>query len=235
MKRILLTLYVLLTFGLSGHAQSLTLEYNFGYGDYRMSEMKDYLKDAEIPFDGAEIVDNFPGYLTQDTRVGMEWGNHHFGVLFNYMNTAGKRGLTDYSGHYYFEMRDKGYKLGAFYRFRLANEPLGFLTFQPYLQLSAGAVLNKVKLSEDMFFDLLPDQTFINERKLSGTNFFVEPAFGVKIGLCRYAALNVSVGYEWDPFKGLHASDSGAPAVFDADWSGYCTQVGLIFYWHLKK
>ena len=51
--------------------------------------MKDILKNQMLPVTNAQVTDNFPGYVTQDTRVGLEWSRHHAGVLFNYMNTAG--------------------------------------------------------------------------------------------------------------------------------------------------
>lgn len=66
----------------------------------------------------------------------------------------------------------------------------------------------------------------------SGKNFFVEPAFGIKFGLCRHVALNVSVAYEWDAVKQKHKSRN---SDFKVDWSGYRAQAGLVFYLNLKK
>ena len=66
------------------------------------------------------------------------------GFLFNYMNTAGKNGVTDYSGSCDYKLRNKGYKLGAFYHFCLVKEKVSIFTFEPYVGLSTGFVLNKV-------------------------------------------------------------------------------------------
>ena len=141
MKKVLLFIALLFFFGRLGQAQSLTVEYNIGHGSYQMSDMEDFLNRMELPVSNAQVTDNFPGYVTQDTRVGLEWSRHHAGVLFNYMNTAGKKGITDYSGSCNFELRNKGYKLGAFYRFRLVKEEISIFTFEPYIQFSAGQIV----------------------------------------------------------------------------------------------
>ena len=98
MKKVLLFIAILFFFDRFGQAQSLTIEYNIGHGSYQMSDMKDILKNQMLPVTNAQVTDNFPGYVTQDARVGVEWRRHHVGFLFNYMNTAGKNGVTDYSG-----------------------------------------------------------------------------------------------------------------------------------------
>ena len=78
------------------------------------------------------------------------------GVLFNYMNTAGKNGVTDYSGSCDYELRNKGYKLGAFYHFCLVKEKVSIFTFEPYVGLSTGFVLNKVNEINRLFVESDP-------------------------------------------------------------------------------
>ena len=89
MKKVLLFIAILFFFDRFGQAQSLTIEYNIGHGSYQMSDMKDILKNQMLPVTNVQVTDNFPGYVTQDARVGVEWRRHHVGFLFNYMNTAG--------------------------------------------------------------------------------------------------------------------------------------------------
>lgn len=236
MKKILLFIALLFLSGRFGQAQSLTVEYNIGHGSYQMSDMKDMLKEMILPVTNAQVTDNFPGYVTQDTRVGIEWRRHHVGALFNYMNTAGKKGVTDYSGSCNYELRNKGYKLGAFYRFRLVKEEISIFTFEPYVGLSTGVVLNKVKEANRLFIESDPAAGYRQENSFSGKNFFVEPAFGIKFGLCRHVALNLSVAYEWDAVKQGHPiGNAETPSTFKVDWSGYRAQAGLIFYLNLKK
>lgn len=236
MKQIALWISLWICCSLSAGAQSLTVEYNFGHGAYKMSGMKSLLKANHLPVANPVITDNFPGYLTEDVRIGVEWKRHHLGALFTYMNTAGRSGMEDYSGACYFSVRSKGYKLGGFYRFRLADEKLGRFTFQPYLQASAGVVLNDVKETYDLSFYESPEASSWEVYKQSGTNFFIEPAFGIKFGLCRYVALNLCVAYEWDVVRNLNdVGQASHTAQADVDWSGYRAQAGLIFYLNLKK
>lgn len=236
MKQTALWMCLWMCCSLSAGAQSLTVEYNFGHGAYKMSGMKSLLEAGSLPVANPVVTDNFPGYLTEDARIGVEWKRHHLGALFTYMNTAGRRGTADYSGACYFSVRSKGYKLGGFYRFRLADEKLGRFTFQPYLQASVGVVLNDVKETYDFSFSESPESSSWKEYKQSGTNFFVEPAFGIKFGLCRYVALNLSVAYEWDVVRGLnYVGETNYAPSSDVDWSGYRAQAGLIFYLNLKK
>ena len=236
MKKVLLFIALLFFFGRLGQAQSLTVEYNIGHGSYQMSDMEDFLNKMELPVTNAQVTDNFPGYVTRDTRMGIEWRRHHVGVLFNYMNTAGRKGVTDYSGSCNYELRNKGYKFGAFYRFRLVKEEISIFTFEPYVGLSTGVVLNKVKEANSLFIESDPEAGYWKENTFSGRNFFVEPAFGIKFGLCRYVALNLSVAYEWDAVKQEHTIEKAeSPLTFKVDWSGYRAQAGLIFYLNLKK
>lgn len=236
MKRILLFICLILSAVRFGQAQSLTVEYNIGHGSYQMSEMKDRLKDLALPVVNALTTDKFPGYVTQDTRVGIEWKRNHAGLLFNFMNTAGKKGVADYSGHCNYELRNKGYKLGAFYRFRLTREKLGIITFEPYVQLSSGVVLSRGKELYSLFIVSAPESSNRSENKYSGTNIFLEPTFGIKFGLCRTIALNLSVGYEWDAVKeDCQLGNPKSPLPVEVDWSGYRAQAGLVFYLNLKK
>ncbi|MBP3517649.1 MAG: hypothetical protein J6K31_04440 [Parabacteroides sp.] len=236
MKKVLFFIALLFLSGRFGQAQSLTVEYNIGHGTYQMSDMKKRLKNQQLPVTNAQVTDLFPGYVTQDTRVGFEWRRHQAGVLFSYMNTAGKTGITDYSGSCNYELRDKGYKFGIFYRFCLVKEKISIFTFEPYVQLSTGVVLNRVQEANRLFVESDPTVGYQLETCFSGKNFFVEPAFGIKFGLCRRVALNVSVAYEWDVVKQKHQrQDPGLPSTFNVDWSGYRAQAGLIFYLNLKK
>ena len=171
MKKVLLFIAILFFFDRFGQAQSLTIEYNIGHGSYQMSDMKDILKNQMLPVTNVQVTDNFPGYVTQDARVGVEWRRHHVGVLFNYMNTAGKNGVTDYSGSCDYELRNKGYKLGAFYHFCLVKEKVSIFTFEPYVGLSTGFVLNKVNEINRLFVESDPEVGYRKDNTFSGRNF----------------------------------------------------------------
>lgn len=153
------------------------------------------------------------------------------------MNTAGKKGVSDYSADYSAVIRTKGYKMGLFYRYTLADVPIGRLSLQPYLEMSSGTILNKVKVEESLHFNASGSPGSDNaggmeeQLKLTGPNFFLAPAIGMRLKLCDYAAINVSIGYEWDPLMTLFLDgDRGRKMAKKADWSGFRVQGGLIFY-----
>jgi len=93
-------------------------------------------------------------------------------------------------------------------------------------------VLNKVHEANRLFIESVPTAGYLQEGHFSSKNFFVEPAFGIKFGLCRHVALNVNIAYEWDAVK---QNLKSRYSDFKVDWSGYRAQAGLIFYLNLKK
>ena len=238
MKRNILLIIVLsITFVWQAKAQELTVEYNPGYGSYCMKDMKDMLSGIRVepPLDNFRTTDNFPGYLLQNLRIGYAWKKHQAGILFEYMNTAGRNHLADYSGEFSAKIRVKGYKTGLFYRWFFAQAPMGNAVWEPYLQFSAGIIADRVKSHTYL---VIGDETHVDFREsLNGTNLFMEPAVGVRFKMCRYAAVNLSLGYEWDPTGILYAKKDGKriKSDFSADWSGVRLQAGLIFYLSLKK
>ncbi|MCD8271092.1 MAG: hypothetical protein LUD46_23540 [Parabacteroides sp.] len=241
MKRLIIVV-LLIADSLVAQAQKLTFEYNAGFGSYGMSGMKDLLGSVQPGLNQVKTIDNFPGYLTHDMRIGFEWKRHQWGYLFDYMNTAGKKGVSDYSGDYSLAMRIKGYKIGLFYRYTLADTPVGKLRLQPYLEMSSGTILNNVKMKESLHFNVsgtpTPEYTpgTEEELKFTGPNFFLAPAIGARLKLCSYAAINLSIGYEWDALKSLYLDgDKDKKLTQKADWSGFRVQGGLIFYFPLGK
>lgn len=236
MKRFIIAL-LLITGSFAGQAQMLSVEYNVGFGSYGMSGMKDLLNTASPALNQLKVTDNFPGYLTHDMRIGFEWRRHQLGCLFDYLNTAGKKGVSDYSGDYSLVIRTKGYKFGLFYRYTLTDVLLGKLHLQPYLEMSSGVIFNNVQVKESLNYNIsgapVPDYIpgMEEQLKFTGPNLFLTPAIGARLKLCSYTAINVSIGYEWDPLKNLYIDgDKNKELTKNADWSGFRVQGGLIFY-----
>lgn len=237
MKRNIVLLITGILFVCQTRAQELTVEYNTGYGTYQMKDMKDMLQGIRVepPLDNFQTTDNFPGYMLHNIRFGYAWKKHQAGVLFEYLNTAGRNHLADYSGEFSGEIRVKGYKTGLFYRWSFARLPLGNMALEPYLQFSTGIIADRVKshtylaIGETMLVD--------HYETLHGINMFVEPAVGMRLKVNRHIAVNLSVGYEWDPVSNLYAKKEGQRVKSDAgaDWSGLRLQAGLVFYISLKR
>lgn len=236
MKKLIIVFF-LLTGSFAGNAQKITVEYNAGFGSYNMSGMKDLLNTMLPELNGVKTTDNFPGYLMHDMRIGFEWKRHQLGGLFDYMNTAGKKGVSDYSGDYSLVIRTKGYKAGIFYRYALTDVLLGELHLQPYLEMSSGMIFNNVNLKESLHYNISGNPAPENvpgmeeQLKFTGPNFFLAPAIGARLKLCSFIAVNLSIGYEWDAVKKLYMDgDKSKKLTKNADWSGFRAQGGLIFY-----
>lgn len=224
---ILLLAGLLLTTGAS--AQSLSFEYNLGYGTYYMGGPTDYVRDFKPSYplsaiENLKVTDKFPGYVTHGGKVGIGWCKYHeAGISFDYMNTVGNKGVADYSGSYTMTFRVKGYRLGDYYRFIIP----GTLEkrVRPYLQFTTGAVFNRGEVKQHLVINDELDES--GEEVLDGVNFFVEPAVGMKVYLYARFALNLSVGYQFD--LNYNFRYEGRKVAFGPDWTGWRLQAGLVY------
>jgi len=232
MKRLYIFATVLVLSCLSVSAQQLFLEYDLGHGSYNMSGLKDWFsaQNPSLSIKNIKTTDNFPGYMTHSAKIGMTFGRfHRAGLLIDYMNTAGKKGVADYSADYKMTFRVKGLRTGVFYRF--SSFDLNNEVFAPYLQLSAGTVFNHGKYSEGI--KLTEQGSDSKSQSLGGVNLFMEPALGFRIRLTCNFSLNANIGYEYDITKRF--SVEGQKAAISPDWSGLRLQGGLVYYIPLKK
>jgi len=214
------------------HAQELTVEYNFGYGDFHMKDMKNYISDNynNVGFKNIKVTDNFPGHWIHQIKVGVEISKvHQVGLSLDFMNTAGKNAVADYSGSYDLTLRTKGIRLGEFYRLSPARWGDGIV--RPYLMVTAGVVFNKSTVNENV--RLYDDSYFADELSASGVNLFIEPALGCKIRLHQYLALNLNISYQYD-YINIY-ENKGRKADIIPDWSGLRVQGGMIFYIPLRR
>lgn len=230
--------YIILGILLAGcfslSAQQFTLEYNLGYGSYRMSGLKDWManRHASLPLENIKTTDNFPGYMTHSAKIGIAWRKYHqAGLLMDHMNTVGNKGVSDYSGSYNMTFRVKGVRLGGFYRFFLPGLAGGVVS--PYLQFSTGVVLNNGKYSESLALSGQPESS--QAESFGGANFFVEPAAGIKFRLFERIALNLNIGYEYDATQKFTTDKAGYEVPVSPDWTGLRVQGGLIYYIPLNR
>ncbi|MDL2222226.1 hypothetical protein LJC35_06715 [Parabacteroides sp. OttesenSCG-928-N08] len=226
------TLALLLLMGVAASAQELTLEYNFGYGTFKMDRMKEVLSSIHIPLENAKVTDNFPGNYTHQIKVGVLLQRHHVGMAIDLMNTAGQKGVADYSGSYYGSVRLHGTRFGYFYRFSLID-PQQKARFLPYLQLTAGFIGNECKTTDELilFGETIEKQALT----LKGLNTFVEPAVGMRVHLIDNFWLNLNVGYQLDLTKDLDLPNGGGDAYAYPDWSGLRVQGGILYTIPLRK
>ncbi|MCD7902005.1 MAG: hypothetical protein LUH22_19770 [Bacteroides sp.] len=225
MKHLLL-LAALFIGAIAAQAQDFeyTVEYNLGYGDYRMSAMKDNLKSNLTSINGYRTTDDFSGDMTHDIRAGVIFmEQHQAGLLFGYLNTAGQNHLGDYSGDIRYKIRNRGYKLGTFYRYFLVeNSP-----FQPFLEGSMGTILNRSKSSYHL---RVGDESISETTRMKGHNIFIQPAVGVLFKFHRHIGVQATVGYELDIIKKMHLKGDRDTKMTRADWSGLRISIGAVAF-----
>ena len=249
MKKIILFFIIILACNFMLPAQKLTVEYNFGYGKFCMRDLRHFLADvnplnSRYELDNIKLTDNFPGNRTHQLKLGVEIKrSHNIGVSVDFMNTAGQKALSDYSGSYNFTYRTKGNRFGLFYRVSPYSWFPGVV--QPYFMLTGGVVLTDNRIVESF---IVYDESILDERMyMKGGSLFVEPALGCKIRLHDYFALNLNVGYHFDlgdlseyDVSYVSANNHGLP-LWSSDahnmptWGGLRFQGGLIFYVPLSK
>ena len=237
MRRNIISIIVLLSSSLILSAQDLTVEYNFGYGAFSMQDFKNFLRDKSytnsegIELKNLKVTDNFPGYWINQMKVGVELTKvHHVGVSLDFMNTAGRKAVSDFTGRYDYTLRVKGVRIGDFYRF--FPDFLSNGNVRPYIMLTAGIVLNKCKTEENFeIYETSIDNT--NKFSLNGFNFFVEPALGCKIKVHNNFALNLNAGYQLDFVT--YIENKGNELDMSPVWSGLRFQGGVIYYIPLRK
>ena len=230
-------------------AQELTVEYNFGYGKFCMRDLRHFLADINPlsggrEFENIKVTDNFPGNWIHQMKLGIEINrSHNIGVSIDFMNTAGQKALSDYSGYYNFTYRTKGNRLGLFYRVSPYSWFPGAV--KPYFMLTGGVVLTENRIVEDF---VVNDEPVLDEKmSMKGGSMFAEPALGCKIRLHDNFALNLNVGYHIDMgslserdvryksvnFHGMPLWSGDAHDM--PTWGGLRFQGGVVFYIPLRR
>lgn len=225
MKKLIISLFIVLLTISSASAQRIFLEYNIGYGTFNMSDMRHTLLKTESVVKGMKITDDFPGFLIQDAKVGFSYNRWDSGVLFGYMATGGKKSLADYSGSYKNEIKNKGFKTGLFARYCLMGQDF---KLKLYAQGSVGTIFTNAKLIDEINLNA----NNIHEReeaKINGTNLFVQPALIIQYHIIKPLAVQAQIGYEWSPYKGKMRYE-GNKLDLKADWDGLRASVGFVVY-----
>ena len=225
MKKLTIFILIALLGASAAKAQRLFLEYNLGYGTFGMSEMRHTLLESESAVKGMKITDDFPGYLTQDVKIGFSSYRWDAGIQLGFMSTGGKKSLSDYSGSYKNEIKNKGYKTGLFTRYCLIGQDF---KLKMYAQASVGAIFTGSKLIDKISLNAA-DMHEKEEMKLHSTNLFLQPALVIQYHILRSLAVQAQIGYEWSPYKG-EMKYEGHKLDLKADWDGLRASVGFVVY-----
>jgi hypothetical protein len=245
MKKNIITFFIIFIVS-ALQAQELTVEYNFGYGKYCMRDLRSFLSENNSFSSGRElenlkVTDNFPGNWMHQLKLGVELKrSHNIGVSIDFMNTAGQKALSDYSGSYNFTYRTNGKRMGLYYRISPYSWFPGII--QPYFMLTAGVVFNDNRIVEKF---IVYDELILDEKmSLKGIGSFAEPSLGCKIRLHENFALNLNIGYHFDFGRVVSEYDVKKSSVINTidapiwggngydmpAWGGLRFQGGVVFY-----
>jgi len=206
----------------------VSVTYSLGYGDYKMSDMKDLLNErfsSVKPFIGKiKVLDNFPGYLTHNIDASYHLKMHEMGVTFTYLTTGGKLGYSDYSGEYEEKMTLKGYRMGLFYRYNFTEISLTNSTAITFFgDISPALIISDLTYNGYL---RIGDEITSSEEEISGnsTNFSILPQFGIKLKIPYNLSFIISAGYDFN-LKG----ELNNKANTKIDWSGLRAKCGISY------
>ena len=185
MKRIIIVLFYLFS---SAFSQDWSAGYSFGYGTYQLNDIKAIQNSIQRYMDqfGAKTIENFPGWYTHTGNIGYITNHHHFGIIFSYLTTGGRSGVTDYSGSYYTNITMNGYRLGAFYRYYIN---IGLSKLNIYLQASSGIMFSTMKMTESINVGTESDSY---REKMISLAEYIEPSAGIIYHLADWLSVSVS-------------------------------------------
>lgn len=225
MKKILSAIF-LLFISLYAAAQ-VSVTYSFGYGSYKMGDMKTFLEKTQLHIEekhpglNTYIVDDFPAYITHNLDIGYQIKRHEFGIKGGFYSTGGKISRQDYSGEYEFKTTINGYKTGIYYRNYLYNQKIGKKSsLSLFGEISPSVIISEVKIKSHLT---------INEEPLEAENtsiykvdFACLPQVGVRYKIIPMIGVQLAAGYEIAFGEKAYRLD-GNPRI---DWSGFRASAG---------
>lgn len=226
MKKIILISFCL-CFSYHMMAQ-LSVNYSFGYGSYKMGDMKDFLEnmrlhvEGQYPGLGVAIVDNYPAYMTHSVDIGYRIKSHEIGVRSSFLSTGGKLSRQDQTGEYEAEVTVNGYRQALFYRYYiLAPMPEKKRKVSVFAELSPSVIISRVKINEHLavYENILES----DKLKVDKVGFSCLPQVGARYNFIPQIGVQLTAGYEIS-FGPAADKLAGNPKI---DWSGVRVSGGV--------
>lgn len=225
MKKLLV---ILLLFASSYYATAqVSVTYSFGYGSYKMGDMKAFLESVQSHVEGQHpglntaIVDNFPAYITHTLDFGYQIKKHEFGVKAGFYSTGGKLSRQDYSGEYENKTTINGYKAGLYYRNYFYNYKISEgSSISLFGEISPSTIISNIKLKSHLTINNQPIDA--EETSVYKVDFSCLPQAGIRYKIIPMIGIQLSAGYEVTFGERTHRLD-GNPRI---DWSGFRASAG---------
>lgn len=202
------------------YSQSFSVRTKVGYGNYVMTEMKEYQESIWDDIENNKIVDNFPGYLNFQLEVGYYINNKFFvGVLGAFASTGGKKTVSDYSGSIEVIQKLKIIQLGLTVEGSIYNNSL----FSTYI--GSHFLVGKTILSDSSAY-FIGNSLRSNSMEYDGYSYSLEPflSFGTQLYVFE---IKIETGYNFcKPINLFSTEFENWEFEKTADWSGL--RIGLL-------
>lgn len=206
-----------------------SISYSFGYGTYKMDDMKNILTSAkeainsQYPGLDAQIVDNFPGYITHTLDVGYRIQQNEFGQKATFLTTGGKLSRADYSGEYEEKITLSAYRQGVFYRnYFYTSNMSNNRSLSLFGEISPSVVFTKMKTEGHT--SIGNETQHMDQIHLNSTSFAILPQIGLKFNLNPHIGFLLSSGYDFNFGSGI--DKLGGNTI---DWSGFRVSLGASY------
>ena len=193
--------------------QQLSFLFSAGMGGYSMKDMKNLNDDlqAHVPF-ATDVTSNFPMTFQFGGEVTIRVSHFYtLGVLYSFNSTGSRIASSDYSGYYHFDNVLTGHTIGLLTDFTVWEGK----SFGINIQANIGAVITRIRMTEDLF---VADTLVSSSEKYHSLSGFVEPrlVFSYRWKLLKAGAY---CGYFYNP--GAQIQDSGGTKMgVKTSWSG---------------
>ena len=205
-----------------------SVSYSFGYGSYKMGDMKGFLEniqqheEGQHPGLGAAVVDNFPAYMTHSVDVAYRIKAHEFGVRGSFYSTGGKLSKQDHTGEYECKVTTNGYRQSLFYRYYFySTAPRNKRVLSVFGEVAPAVIVSRVKIREHLTVYNEPIES--DDVTVDKVGFACLPQVGVRYNILPYLGFQVMAGYELS-FSPKVSELAESPKI---DWSGVRVSGGV--------
>lgn len=206
---------VLLLMVSSIYSQDLMFDFQYGYGQYRMSELKKYneLIIGKYSFDIKEI-DSYPPYFYFQYGVGLKTGSQKYLLFYSSQSSGSRHSLIDFSGEFLYDTRIKSSMFGFSYSYLLYADSKINIGVDTELGIT-NTYLERSELVEVYDYKVREQR-----RELKSTGLFLEP--GIDIGYNIHAfRMGIRAGYALDiSNQNLKYIEGTTETNHAPDWSG---------------
>ncbi|WP_321514945.1 hypothetical protein [Marinifilum fragile] len=227
MKNIIITLSIILllcnTHLLS--AQSSRINFNVGYGTYKLENQKDILEQAQV-YDSKTLT-SFPGnvYYSGSLEFLIK-KNHLLGFNMMYLYTGGRNHIRDYSGEYKLDIQVNAIRFGGGYKTRIFENATQKLRLD--LGLNVGIIWSDFNATETLAIYNYDSDSMDVSYKYAAP--FAEPQLTLSYLLGKGLYITGNLGYELDINHQIGWFDSDEyKRGIRTDWSGLRASVGFSY------